>query len=121
VRRKTIEGALAEVMSLVGFRSSDYGRAFEDFTENHRDAVDRKTTVVILGDGRTNYGNPRLDLVASIASRAKRLVWLNPEHRVAWGMDDSAMLQYRKFCSVATTCNRLRHLESIIDNLLRPR
>ncbi len=121
VRRKSIEGALAEVMALVGFRSSDYGRAFEDFTENHRDAIDRKTTVVVLGDGRTNYGNPRLDLVASIASRAKRLVWLNPEHRVAWGMDDSAMLQYRPFCSIATTCNRLRHLETIVDDLLRPR
>ena len=121
VRRKSIDDALAEIMRLVGFRSSDYGRAFADFEAGFGTIVDRKTTVVILGDGRTNYADPRLDLVEKFAKRAKRLVWLNPEHRVAWGMDDSEMLRYAPFCSLATTCNRLRHLEAVVDDLVRVR
>jgi uncharacterized protein with von Willebrand factor type A (vWA) domain len=121
VRRQSIDDAFAAVMQAVGMRSSDYGRAFSDFTDGFRDAVDRKTTVVILGDGRTNYADPRLDLVAQIAQRARRVIWLNPEHRVAWGMDDSEMLRYLPLCTVAKTCNRLRHLEAIIGELVRPR
>lgn len=120
VRRESIDDAFTAVMQAVGMRSSDYGRAFADFTDGFRDAVDRKTTVVILGDGRTNYADPRIDLVAQIAQRARRVIWLNPEPRVAWGMDDSAMLRYLPLCTVAKTCNRLRHLEAIIDDLVRP-
>ena len=69
VRRESIDDAFTAVMQAVGMRSSDYGRAFADFTDGFRDAVDRKTTVVILGDGRTNYADPRIDLVAQIAHR----------------------------------------------------
>ena len=121
VRRQSIDAAFTAVMQAVGMRSSNYGRAFADFTNDYRDAIDRKTTVVILGDGRTNYADPRLDLVAQIAQRARRVIWLNPEHRVAWGMDDSEMLRYLPFCTIAKTCNRLRHLEAIVDDLVRPR
>lgn len=119
VRRTTIDDALAQIVRLVGFRSSDYGRAFTDFTDGFGEIVDGKTTVVVLGDGRTNFADPRLDLVAGIARRAKRFLWFNPEQRVAWGTDDSEMLRYAPLCTLATTCNRLRHLEAIVDDLIR--
>jgi len=121
MRRETPDGALAAIMRLVGFRSSDYGRAFANFNDGFGAIVDRKTTVVVLGDARTNHADPRLDLVARFASRAKRLVWLNPEARVAWGMDDSEMLHYLPLCTIAKTCNRLRHLEAVVDDLLKSR
>jgi uncharacterized protein with von Willebrand factor type A (vWA) domain len=106
-------------MAQVGFRSSDYGRSFEDFERGWLSIVDRKTTVVILGDGRTNYANPRTDIVRKLAERSKRLVWLNPENRVAWGMGDSEMLAYLPHCNIAVVCNRLRHLERVVDDLLK--
>ncbi len=53
----TIDDAISQIMYAIGFRSSDYGRSFEEFERRWPDIVDRKTTVIILGDGRTNYGN----------------------------------------------------------------
>ena len=116
---ESIEGLGAHVMREIGFQSSDYGRAFTEIDElGVFDAVDRKTTVVILGDGRTNYGEPRIDLIAKLHERAKRVVWLNPEDRGSWGTDDSEMLRYARYTHVAQTCNRLRHLERFVEGLL---
>jgi hypothetical protein len=115
---KSFEEAIVEVMDALGFRSSDYGRSLGDFESAFADAVDRRTTVVILGDGRSNYGEPRIDVLKHLYERAKRVVWLNPEPRVSWGLDDSVMLRYLPYCHVATVCNRLRHLEDAVEDLL---
>ena len=50
----------AEVVAHEG--RSDYGEVFERFLAEHRAAVGPKTTMLILGDGRTNYrpGGPTL-------------------------------------------------------------
>ena len=114
------ESTIVTIMRSIGYRSSDYGRALGEFERDHLSLVDRKTTVVILGDGRTNYGDPRVDVVRALRDRAKRVLWLNPENRVAWGMDDSEMLRYLPYCTVARECNRLRHLEEVVEDLLRP-
>jgi uncharacterized protein with von Willebrand factor type A (vWA) domain len=117
--RESIEGLGEYVMRAIGYQSSDYGRAFGEIDATGAlEAVDRKTTVVILGDGRTNYGDPRLDLVRQLHERAKRVVWLNPEDRGAWGTDDSEMLRYERYAHVAQTCNRLKHLERFVEELL---
>jgi uncharacterized protein with von Willebrand factor type A (vWA) domain len=116
---KSFDDAIAEIMNALGYRSSDYGRSLEQFHSRYMSAVDRRTTVVILGDGRSNYGEPRVDVVRELYERAKRVVWLNPEPRVSWGLDDSVMLRYQQFCHVATVCNRLRHLEDAVESLLK--
>ena len=120
--RESIEGLGETVMRQIGFQSSDYGRAFTDVEATGAfDAVDRKTTVVVLGDGRTNYGETRVDIIATLYDRAKRVVWLNPEDRGSWGTDDSEMLRYQRYTHVAQTCNRLRHLERFVEQLLEAR
>jgi uncharacterized protein with von Willebrand factor type A (vWA) domain len=117
--RGSIEDLGQHVMREIGYQSSDYGRAFGEIEAGGAfEAVDRKTTVVILGDGRTNYGDPRIDLVQRLHERAKRVVWLNPEDRGSWGTDDSEMLRYARHVHVAQTCNRLRHLERFVETLL---
>ena len=118
---ETIDNAIASIMRSIGFQSSDYGRALGTFDREFIDAVDRKTTVVILGDGRTNYHDPRVDVMRRIYERARRVVWLNPEHRVAWGMDDSEMLRYLPYTNVARVCNRIRHLEDVVTELVKTR
>ena len=118
LRSARYEDALPAVMRELGFRSSDYGRSLAEFEGSWGDALDRKTTVIVLGDARTNYGDPRVDVVRRIAARAKRLIWLNPEPRAAWGTDDSAMLAYLPHCREARVCNRLRHLEQFAKDLL---
>jgi hypothetical protein len=114
-----LDAAIASIIRKIGFRPTDYGRALSDFSELHRDSLDRHTTVIILGDGRSNYANPRLDIMREIAHRSRAVIWLNPEPETYWGQGDSRMDQYKRFCHVATVCNTLNQLERIIENVLR--
>jgi len=114
-----VEGAIFNVLSRIGFQQTDYGRALQDFCENHLDSLDRHTTVIFLGDGRSNYADPRLDLMKMIHDRSRAVIWLNPEPESYWSQGDSVMHRYERFCHVAKTCNTLAQLERIIDDVLR--
>jgi len=114
-----LDSAIASIIKKIGMRPTDYGRALVDFSELHRDAIDRHTTIIILGDGRSNYSNPRLDIMREIAHRARAVIWLNPEPETYWGQGDSRMDQYKRFCHVAKVCNTLNQLERIIEDVLR--
>ena len=81
-------------MSKVGFGSSDYGGSLLDFEKGWIKTVTPKTTVIVLGDARTNNLDPRADILRRISERSKRLVWLNPEGRMAWGWGDLEMPRY---------------------------
>lgn len=114
-----VESAIVNVLSRIGFQQTDYGRALEDFCENHLDSLDRHTTVIFLGDGRSNYADPRLDLMKTIHDRSRAVIWLNPEPESYWSQGDSVMHRYERFCHVAKTCNTLEQLERIIEDVLR--
>ncbi|MEA2754131.1 MAG: uncharacterized protein QOJ54_420, partial [Aliidongia sp.] len=73
------DAAIGEILRRVGFGSSNYGQAFADFEAGWIDAVTRRTSVLILGDGRGNFTDPRTDIVKRIGERARRVIWLNPE------------------------------------------
>ena len=104
LEKKTPEAAMAEIMSKVGFGSSDYGSSLADFEDEWMNAVTPQTTVIVLGDARSNNLDPRADILRRIAERSKRVVWLNPEGRMAWGFGDSEMPRYATFCSVVRQC-----------------
>lgn len=114
-----VEEAIPRILQDIGFRPTDYGQALDDFVENHLNAVDRRTTIIILGDGRSNDTDPRIDLMRLLSDRAKAVIWLNPEPESFWGQGDSEMLRYRPFCQVAKTCNTVMQLEHIIDDILK--
>ncbi|WP_116367644.1 vWA domain-containing protein [Parahaliea mediterranea] len=99
--------------------ATDYGRSLEDFAELALGDINSSTTVIILGDARNNGGDPKLEIMQGIYQRARRVLWLNPESRRAWGSGDSDMLRYQSACHVAAECNNLQQLERIIDQLLR--
>ncbi len=114
-----IETAIAKIMQTIGYGSSNYGNSLADFEAGWGRYVTNKTTLIILGDARGNRTDPRIDVFHAIAVRAKRVIWLNPEYRTAWGTGDSDMLRYRPFCDVATVCNTLRHLERVVTDILK--
>jgi hypothetical protein len=114
-----IETAIAKIMRTVGYGSSNYGNSLLDFEGGGGRYVTNRTTLIILGDARGNRTDPRVDVFQAITARAKRVVWLNPEYRTAWGTGDSDMLRYRPFCHVATVCNTLRHLERVVTDILK--
>jgi len=98
---------------------TDYGGSFVDFRDEHSDCLTKRTTVIIMGDARNNYWNPKTDALRFISERCRRLIWLNPETPSLWGAGDSEMETYLPYCTVARECNTLRHLENVVDFLLR--
>jgi uncharacterized protein with von Willebrand factor type A (vWA) domain len=115
---KSPEEAMAEIMSKVGFGSSDYGGSFADFEKQWMSSVTQQTTVIVLGDARSNNLDPRADILRRIAERSKRLVWLNPEGRTAWGFGDSEMPRYSTFCTVVRQCATAQQLERAVSDIV---
>jgi len=117
--RHDLEEAVAVVQQRFGNMSTDYGRSFQDFERLCLKEIDYRTTVIILGDARSNYGNPRTEILRDIYGRAKQVIWLNPESRPLWSLGDSEMIKYKANCTRVDVCNTLSHLERIVSDLLR--
>jgi uncharacterized protein len=115
---KSPEEAMKEIMSKVGFGSSDYGNCFADFEDGWMSAITPQTTVIVLGDARSNNLDPRADILRRIGERSKRLVWLNPEGRMVWGFGDSEMPRYATFCSVVRQCATAQQLERAVSDIV---
>ncbi len=115
---KSPEEAMAEIMAKVGFGSSDYGGSLADFEKQWMSAVTPQTTVIVLGDARSNNLDPRADILRRIGERSKRLVWLNPEGRMAWGWGDSEMPRYSTFCTVVRQCATAQQLERAVSDIV---
>ena len=118
LEKEPVEQAITKILQMIGYGSSNYGNSFADFEDGWMKFVTNKTTVIILGDARGNRTDPRTDIVSRLSLRAKRIIWLNPEFKSAWGTGDSDMYRYAPFCSLVTVCNTLRHLERVISDIL---
>lgn len=116
---RKIEDAIAYALRDHGGGSTDYGQAFVDFERLAMDDIDHRTTVLILGDARSNYSDPRGDLLKKIHARARRVIWLNPEAKSMWNSGDSEMKRLQPYCDKAVTCSSLKDLERVVSELLR--
>lgn len=112
------EHAMDIIMRVAGMGSTSYGQAWSDLKTGHEGLIDRRTTIIVLGDGRSNYDDPRTDLFRDFASRAKRTIWLNPEPIPAWGSGDSEIPRYRPYCSTMSHVATLKDLERAVDDVL---
>ena len=113
-----LDDAMALILKQVGGGSTDYGQAWADLHERHLATIDRRTTLLVLGDGRGNGTDPRLDLFAELAERARRVVWLCPEPPGRWGSGDSDILRYRPLCTTLAHCATVADLERALDEAL---
>ncbi len=100
------------------FANSNYGQAFSEFSQRHMGLINRRTTVLIIGDGRNNYHPARAELVGDMRRRCRQLIWLNPEAPAAWSFGDSAMREYEPHCDKVVVAHSLRSLERVVDDLL---
>ena len=98
--------------------NSNYGRMLRAFEERVLGDVDRRTTVVILGDGRTNYQDDAAEVLDAVRARARAVVWLCPEPRAAWATGDSAMPRYAPKCTRVLEVRCARDLETAARLLL---
>jgi len=96
---------------------SDYGNAFVSFTENFPGVLSPRSSLLILGDGRTNYRNPAADVLTHMVTASRHAHWLNPEPRHLWGSGDSAVPRYSDVITMHE-CRSAKQLAGVIDQLL---
>jgi uncharacterized protein len=109
-RRISSEGGVADVSGY-----TDYGRVWLEFLAEISDELDPRSTVIVLGDARTNGREPHAQVFARVAERAGRIFWLNPEPRLYWNYGDSVMSAYEPYCDGAFECWTTRHLENFVN------
>lgn len=114
-----LEAAMEAALRQYGGGSTDYGVSMMDLAAATLDSVDKKTTVMVLGDARSNYGDPGHLVLKEFYERAGRVIFLNPEPESVWDTGDSEMKKLGAYCTHKQTCNSVKHVERVLDDLLR--
>ena len=101
-----------------GYYNTDLGNSLNTFSEQHMGCVTGRTTVIILGDGRNNFNDPRIDLAQDMQRKSRRLIWFNPESPHQWGTGDSDMHRYAPVSNGVFRVSNLRELAAAVDQIL---
>ena len=109
-RRISREGGVADVSGY-----TDYGRVWGELYAEIADDLHPRSTVIVLGDARTNGREPHAEIFAEVAERAGRTFWLNPEPKLYWNYGDSVMSAYEHHCTAAFECWTTKHLEEFVN------
>jgi len=104
------EGGVADVSGY-----TDYGRVWLEFEAEISEDLDPRSTVIVLGDARTNGREPHAETFSRVSERAGRTFWLNPEPRLYWNYGDSVMAAYERHCDGAFECWTTKHLEGFVN------
>lgn len=97
---------------------SDYGAVFGELVDGYLRELSPRTTVIIAGDARNNYQEPRADSLAEVADAVEAVYWINPEPRSYWDTGDSVITRYAAACHDVFEVRNLRHLESFVEHLV---
>jgi hypothetical protein len=98
--------------------NSDFGRALEQFHNNFLVAANRRTTVVILGDGRNNGHPPNEIALEEIASHAKQVIWMTPEPKWGWSLGSCDMPLYEQYCRRVEVVRTVEQLAQMAESLV---
>ncbi len=96
---------------------TDYGRVWLEFYEQVIDDLDPRSTVIVLGDARTNGREPHAKAFGAIAERSSRMFWMNPEPKLYWNYGDSVMAAYEPYCDGVFECWTTKQLEGFVNAL----
>ena len=97
--------------------SSDYGAAFTRLLSEHSAALDRRTTLIVLGDGRGNGNDARVDTFQEIARRVRETIWLTPEPRYSWPLGSCDLPRYAEFCDRVQVVGDLSGLQQAAQQM----
>ncbi|MFZ2396932.1 MAG: VWA domain-containing protein [Smithella sp.] len=98
--------------------STDYGETLRNFKKDHMELLTKKTTLIIVGDGRTNYMNPEDAILGQMREKCRRVIWLNPEQENLWGSGDSEIRSYTPHCHEVRQCRNVNQLFTFIEELV---
>jgi uncharacterized protein with von Willebrand factor type A (vWA) domain len=109
-------GLAARTAHAAQWGRTNYGRAFSTFAEEYADALGPRTSLLILGDARSNYSDLGVDVLKDLAGRTRHAYWLNPEHPRHWDTGDSAAGPYGAVVSMVE-CRNLAQLSDFVRDL----
>lgn len=120
---KDVDASRAVDLAVAGkainvYANSNYGRALAMFARDHLGAVTRRTTVLVIGDGRNNYNPPNAWALKDVKRRARRVIWICPEPRSSWGFGDSEMPLYEKAVDQVVVVQNLADLEGAAEKIV---
>ncbi len=115
--RDAMAGLTASIQHAARIGRTNYGRVFTRFAEQHPDAIGSRTSLLILGDARSNYADLSEGALAELAGTARHAWWLNPEHRRFWGTGDSAALEYGRIVEMSE-CRNLTQLTEFVHDIV---
>jgi uncharacterized protein with von Willebrand factor type A (vWA) domain len=97
--------------------NSDYGTVFGQFVEEYGQAVTRRTTVLVLGDGRGNGNDPNLPAFEDLTRQARETIWLTPEPSYSWALGPCDLPAYAEHCDRVRVVRDLSSLDHAADEL----
>jgi uncharacterized protein with von Willebrand factor type A (vWA) domain len=97
---------------------SDYGVVLEQFWHTVGPELGATATLLVTGDGRSNYRPAGAGALGELARRCRSVFWLNPEPRSEWELHDSAVPEYRAHCTQMFEVCTLAQLEACIERIL---
>jgi uncharacterized protein with von Willebrand factor type A (vWA) domain len=97
---------------------TDYGETLRNFKKDYMELLTKKTTLIIVGDGRSNYMNPEDAILGQMRERCRRVIWLNPEQETLWGTGDSEIRSYMHHCHEVRQCRNINQLFAFIEDLV---
>ncbi len=114
------EQAIEQVLQRMppGYYNTNLGQALVDFQNQYLHTLDSRTTMILVGDGRNNYNDPRTAELQRLARRSRGLIWLNPEPIWLWGSGDSDMPKYAPYCQRIFQVSNLMQLAEAVDQML---
>ncbi len=113
---QAVEKVLSE--NRPGYYNTDLGGSMATFKRDFMGVLTSKTTVIVLGDGRNNHNDPRIDIMQEVMRKSRRLLWFNPEHPSQWGTGDSDMHLYAPASHGVYRVTNLRELAAAVDKIL---
>ncbi len=117
-----VELAIHEALNSAGIRyysKTSYSEVLQQFYDEYSDIVNARTTLIIIGDARNNYlQDTNEKVLAKLKSKARRVIWLNPERQLLWGSGDSVIYTYKKYCHETRECWNITQLMDFVEDLV---
>lgn len=96
---------------------SDYGKALEAFRLKYEPSLEKDTTLVIVGDARTNWFPPKPEELRDLSLKCAKVIWLNPEPSSLWNTEDSAVSFYEPYCDIVAECGSMEQLKAAVSKI----
>jgi len=114
---EVMAGLAASAQHAALWGRTNYGRAFTVFNQEHADALGPRTSLLILGDARSNHSDLSEGELKKMVDASRHAWWLNPEHSRNWSTGDSAARTYAELVPMVE-CRNLTQLGEFVHDIV---